>query len=257
MVSLGRKVIISVGVIFLLSLAVAGCQDSSAPSKKTPEAEKTATGLEQNCSECHRDFDASTKDSKELIFSHDLHKRKGSKCPDCHVKRVHTPDKTVTPSMQTCYKCHGLSEKAKATGECAACHPAGFELKPEDHLASNFLPPKHAEKAQGEKEYCDMCHQSSFCLDCHGMEMPHPAEFEDKHAEQAKKGIASCTNCHKDISSCSACHHKGSKPDVAWVDQHPDMVKQKGGHSCFGCHDPKYCAHCHITGQKPTSIKGP
>ena len=26
---------------------------------------------------------------------------------------------------------------------------------------------------------CSTCHTEQFCIDCHGMEMPHPAEFKE------------------------------------------------------------------------------
>ncbi len=173
-------------------------------------------------------------------------------------------------AMEGCYReeCHSLSAGAKAPGKCEACHTKQFDLKPKNHKEADFLPPKHAKMAKEDKKYCNMCHLGKFCQDCHGpgMEMPHPAKFVKKeHGQAGKQSPALCQNCHPQVQFCTSCHHKGydetqgsfARPEGEKPAQHPILVRAKGAESCFKCHGPTYCAHCHVTGNIPVNIKGP
>ena len=31
-----------------------------------------------------------------------------------------------------------------------------------------------------------------------------------------------------------------------WVRYHPNVVKKTGAQPCFDCHQPTYCANCHV-----------
>jgi hypothetical protein len=87
----------------------------------------------------------------------------------------------------------------------------------------------------------------------------------DAHSSLLKAGTVKpqqCLRCHGTASGsttefCDACHHKGSSPTVAWVakapgqpSQHPVVVRQNGAQACFACHDPVFCATCHVEGIK-------
>ena len=191
-------------------------------------------------------------------------------------------------TMTACFRCHTLTDKApvggiKAPGKCATCHPADFELKPPSHTEANFFPKGHAELAvEAAKEasaglaaqtggesttealalvsvesvnYCSTCHDlNTFCNDCHGLEMPHPADFVKTHGALGKKEPKVCANCHatpgvKNASTtefCNACHHPEGDPKKPWLPQHFVVVKSQGAEACFQCHEPTYCAKCHV-----------
>jgi len=170
----------------------------------------------------------------------------------------------------------------KAPGTCSACHPADFELKPPSHNEKSFFPKGHAElaaeaaketsaamAARGEGEgaegevlalvsvesvnYCSTCHDvEKFCFDCHGVEMPHPATFAANHGKEGKATPKVCAQCHarggsKDGTEfCNACHHKDGDPTKPWIPQHFEAVKKSGAEPCFQCHEPTYCAKCHV-----------
>jgi nitrate/TMAO reductase-like tetraheme cytochrome c subunit len=106
-------------------------------------------------------------------------------------------------------------------------------------------------------DYCATCHiEATFCMGCHGMEMPHPAEFKEKtHPQVAKTKMDKCDMCHQvkktNYQFCNECHH-GTKvnwkydPKVAWRTQHAKAVSTNGVSTCFGaCHDQKFCVECH------------
>lgn len=104
-------------------------------------------------------------------------------------------------------------------------------------------------------DYCSTCHEKTFCSDCHGVEMPHPSTFKKEHGRIGKSAPKSCVRCHGDANRfCDDCHHGTSlqipytSADGPWVRQHPQAVKALGPDSCFECHDPTYCAHCHVRG---------
>jgi hypothetical protein len=117
-------------------------------------------------------------------------------------------------------------------------------------------------------DYCSTCHiVDTFCMDCHGMEMPHPEEFKTKtHPELVKTKLEKCDLCHNVTKTnslfCNNCHH-GTKvgwtydPKVPWQKQHAKTVVEKGVPGCLGeCHDQKFCVDCHTKLQPlPTSHK--
>lgn len=198
--------------------------------------------------------------------------------------------------MTACFRCHTLTDVSpsiyKAPGACAKCHPADFELKPANHAAKDFYPKGHAKTAKEDKEhaaevlteyehkveeghadplppvgsvfYCATCHvENKFCMNCHGMEMPHPQEFKDKaHPATSKKQADKCTLCHAPAKTffCDKCHH-GAKSNwefdakQPWKTQHARTVTKNGVKGCLEvCHkEVKFCVDCHKTLKKVPS----
>lgn len=196
-------------------------------------------------------------------------------------------------SMTACFRCHTLEEPAggpEAPGECSACHPSDFDLVPASHQADDFYPKGHAslasaeyarvesaknaENGDAEKDSgpgkgggigtslpgietvneCSTCHVQSFCSDCHGLPMPHPAEFAEDHGSLGKQDPQVCSTCHGPADRfCDDCHH-GSAIEyeldarATWLSQHPAATQQLGASTCFDCHNPTYCAACHVGG---------
>jgi hypothetical protein len=193
--------------------------------------------------------------------------------------------------MMWCYRCHDLEGKKTAPGTCSSCHTPEFPLKPDNHLAAEFYPKGHAELAREDEKqmeerakeheeladkvkakkgdpkmlepvsYCGTCHiKTKFCDSCHGMAIPHPAEFKEKsHPEVVKTAFAKCVMCHGEPAKtgfCDNCHH-GSKVGwtfdvkVPWKTQHAAATTKNGIDKCFtACHDQKFCLDCH-TKTKP------
>lgn len=146
------------------------------------------------------------------------------------------------------------SHGATAAAEKAAAEGAGREATPgrAEKGASHEpleLPPV------ASINVCSTCHTQTFCSDCHGLEMPHPAGFKKGHGELGKRRPRTCARCHGDVNAfCDECHHGRSMniPYQAsqgpWRLVHPNAVRALGATRCFECHKPTYCSYCHVRG---------
>ncbi|MDO9556575.1 MAG: hypothetical protein Q7J82_03205, partial [Coriobacteriia bacterium] len=153
-------------------------------------------------------------------------------------------------------------------GEAHEAEVEGEEAVEEEHAEEEHSGESHyLELASVESiDYCATCHMvDMFCMDCHGMEMPHPAEFKTKtHPALAATKADKCDLCHQTTATnflfCNDCHH-GSKvgwdydPTVEWQTQHAKTVVDKGVSICLGaCHEQAFCVDCHTKLQPlPTS----
>lgn len=219
----------------------------------------------ENCASCHSELKTGVYTSPSFIFTHEPHFKKNFACNECHKGKDAT--EVQEWPMHSCYskKCHAM-EKAPGTGKCEACHPKEFNLVPAkgsmygDHTASNFLVRNHADLATKDINKCQICHLQSFCDKCHGMEIPHPADFKTgKHKTEARTMKTKCDYCHPDKTFCEDCHHKGYKVENGPFEGtgHPPLVREVGAQACFECHGPTYCAYCHVKGVAYKDIKGP
>jgi hypothetical protein len=226
------------------------------------------------CTQCHgpnRDYTA----NDDIIIDHAVHAENDVTCTTCHNRVAHPEDFELTLAgntkhedfmhMEACFRCHNLAEDAKAPGDCSACHPEEFELVPESHEATNFYnlggeSSGHADLKIEEPGYCGICHtEDVFCVDCHGIVMPHPADFKENHGEAGRTSPDVCKNCHArgEVASsagfefCNSCHHPAGDPAKPWLPQHFVAVDQSGPEACFACHTPTYCAECHVGSIKP------
>jgi len=216
----------------------------------TISAETSVTIPDSRCLECH---DPSTEISMRFgtLIDHTAHLRLNDSCVSCHAWTAHPEpdaDKALL-FMGACFDCHGQTDVPEASGECGVCHPPEFEQRPVSHEPSGWQN-EHGELAKPDQQQCAMCHEESFCLDCHGLEMPHPTGWEDgasSHGPVAAENRQVCTNCHpRDPDFCSMCHHDGFQPkEGPWIDQHPELVVERGASFCLECHDPLYCYDCH------------
>jgi hypothetical protein len=209
------------------------------------------------CSDCHADLDKSFKAGEHptLLFTHDMHFGIGvSDCAACHVANTHEPDRINRPTMVTCYQCHTLEEDARAPGECSLCHPADMDPEPETHLAANWTSVLHPEAAKENPFDCATCHQQQFCNSCHGLQLPHPDDFEGtEHAELFFEDPELCDTCHPreplvEREECDTCHHPQGPERSTWIDWHPNVVKDQGAETCFQCHATDTCRTCHRQG---------
>ncbi|MHB0977724.1 MAG: NapC/NirT family cytochrome c [Candidatus Aquicultorales bacterium] len=238
------------------------------PINKHSEASKHIPN--ENCDQCHKMDKRKVTASPGIIIDHEAHIKKGVACATCHNRVAHPGLKGYEDfmKMDACYRCHGLEKNAKAPGKCETCHTPEFPLVPKNHRTKAWLTPVggeralHTKVAKEDKKSCSNCHLEAFCTSCHGMEMPHPkkdwVEGAKLHSTTGRANSASCQKCHPGPDFCAACHHKGFDSNKGtWIKLHRVQVDAKGAASCFDCHGPTYCAHCHVTGDKPASIKGP
>jgi hypothetical protein len=213
--------------------------------------EETTTIPDRNCLHCHGPTREVTT-LNETFIDHTEHAERIGSCIACHVWTTHREIGASAPLllMAQCFTCHGRSPTAEVPGTCEVCHPETFELTPDTHEPTTW-PSDHGEAALFDREQCVMCHEETRCRDCHGVEMPHAAEWSkggSGHGPVAKRDLDVCRSCHgEDPGFCDMCHHKGFIVERgAWVEQHPTEVERRGAAFCFECHEPTFCSDCHV-----------
>lgn len=207
------------------------------------------------CLQCH-DPERKATSGFRILIDHPEHARRNGSCVSCHERTAHPLPTRSRPIslMAQCMNCHGSAEQPEASAECGVCHPSGYELRPASHTRSRWAK-GHGRIATEDQRQCSLCHKKDFCTDCHGLEMPHPADWEQGaqgHGPASRADRELCTKCHAEQPDmCAMCHHKGIDPAKgSWVKQHFVQVEQKGAAFCFDCHSPTYCVRCHV-GRKP------
>lgn len=109
---------------------------------------------------------------------------------------------------------------------------------------------------------CSTCHvRSEFCDACHGVQVPHAAEFVKGHSSAyTKADAAGCAKCHNktgtaanDALTCTLCHHPAWKGTGTWRTSHPAIVRAEGAEDCLSCHKETFCSSCHVRGNPSTA----
>lgn len=110
--------------------------------------------------------------------------------------------------------------------KCSACHEARGEklaFGAFDHTAT--WGQTHRQQAYQQEAVCAMCHQASFCNDCHATrvelkpslknqsetyrQMPHRGDYLSRHRIDGRVDPTSCFRCHgnpKSAQTCAPCH---------------------------------------------------
>ena len=242
-----------------------------------PESEVSKEMTSEQCTQCHNMGNRVITPTSGIIIDHKIHAQKGMTCSQCHNRVAHNENFALTlknpngepnkkhedfMKMPRCVRCHTQEKGGTAPGACSTCHLPNFQLTPENHSSASWYtlhgPSNgHSDLAQEDREYCPTCHSKKFCADCHGVVMPHPAGFQKNHVAVAGAKPQVCANCHTQSASaanaqqfCSNCHHQGADPKKPWLPQHSQVVDTQGAEGCFECHNPTYCAECHVNGGK-------
>jgi hypothetical protein len=109
---------------------------------------------------------------------------------------------------------------------CVDCHEASddqFNWQQFNHTP--FFADNHRQIALRNEQTCAMCHQTSFCNDCHatGLELkpslknqtetyrrtPHRGDYLSRHRIDGRVDPSSCFRCHRNpkaSGSCVRCH---------------------------------------------------
>jgi hypothetical protein len=109
---------------------------------------------------------------------------------------------------------------------CVDCHDArseDFNFQRYNHTA--YFGESHRQEAYQNAQVCSMCHQTSFCNDCHATRvelkpslknqtdtigrMPHRGDFLARHRIEGRIDPTSCFRCHgnpKSAQTCAPCH---------------------------------------------------
>ncbi len=244
-------------LIVVTLLAVGMLRGEERTPAPTPVPVTPAAAAFLYCSDCHGDLDRGLRAGAHpvLRFTHERHFAIGvSDCGACHVANTHEPDRTNRPTMVACFGCHSLEEGARAPGDCALCHPKDLDPEPPSHRAPDWASVEHSQAALANPFDCATCHEQRSCRSCHGLDLPHPAGFDERpHAELFFEDPALCERCHPRAplvrrDACDRCHHPQGPEDSTWIEWHPQVVRNRGATTCFQCHADDTCRTCHRIG---------
>ncbi len=172
------------------------------------------------CADCHSAraptkemFPVSEVAPVALTFSHKKHLGGQVPCGQCHQMGVHSGGFRV--EMLVCLECH---EKMKGPVSCSTCHPKWEEVMPSFHRGVDIVKThgkveltamaKGKGRGSGAETDCNKCHvKPNFCIDCHGIEMPHPTNYLKRHNQEVKGKPETCVLCHGK-NPCLFCHQE-------------------------------------------------
>ena len=222
---------------------------AKASTTPTMSFDTTSTIPDANCLQCHEMRTITSPAG--LLIDHTKHVERNKSCVSCHLWTAHPAPDAEAPLlfMARCFQCHGRTPGSKAPGTCTTCHPPGFSARPASHTTGNWRT-EHGKAALAHRQPCSMCHETSFCNNCHGLQMPHPADWvkgNPGHSTVGANNRALCARCHTQKPDlCSMCHHEDFGPTKGpWLLQHPAMVDKRGAAFCMQCHDSVFCTDCH------------
>jgi hypothetical protein len=109
---------------------------------------------------------------------------------------------------------------------CTDCHaPRTDELADIDFNHDAYFADNHKQQAYRNEQVCSMCHQTSFCNNCHATDIelkpsiknqtnnyqrtPHRGDYISRHRIDGAVDPTSCFRCHgnpKSAASCVRCH---------------------------------------------------
>ncbi|MCL5736847.1 MAG: hypothetical protein M1274_14965 [Actinobacteria bacterium] len=222
------------------------------------------------CANCHDSLDRplAWRSERKLVFKHEAHFAKGIRCSACHKGFPHKPGRIEHVPVETCFECHGTThgnQGVLAPTACSTCHTPDIPKVTADHSQKTWLlqpgsgVARHSRTALQRRLYCKMCHEGSFCDDCHKMEMPHPEGWmQGGHGQQAKSSKTACLKCHESMNFCNDCHHESLPKLPDWGSQHKQVVVAQGTGACFKCHTKpeEFCSPCHVKTGKQRGVLG-
>lgn len=118
------------------------------------------------------------------------------------------------------------ADLGEAPKKCTNCHDArGDALVYSDFVHNATWLHTHKQQAYQHEQVCAMCHQTSFCNDCHATrvelkpslknqsetyrQMPHRGDYLSRHRIDGRIDPTSCFRCHgnpKASQTCARCH---------------------------------------------------
>ena len=156
-----------------------------------------------------------------------------SACLSCHTARE------AAAACDTCHDPHTKSERLAVGGSWQVTHGAQWETT----------------HGMGELGTCAACHARDYCVDCHGVSLPHVERYvESAHSAEAKASPASCTGCHE-RAFCDSCHGVPMPHDASFVQGHSATVEAETDASCRRCHSEADCTTCHVKHVHPVTLE--
>jgi hypothetical protein len=239
------------------------CQDCHADFETS---DKAGMPIPEICEPCHKgkdegkpplsradaflkdgqpDWSYVTRLSDEVIFSHQVHQKKGVACNQCHrgIEDSTQVTSRLALKMSDCVSCHALQG---VSSDCAVCHRTiRKEVAPESHLLSwQEVHGRTVLADRGARDSCNLCHTESQCAACH---LETPPRSHTNFWRQRGHGVAvrvdreECRTCHQ-VDFCDRCHRETAPRN------HTGSFASALETHCLTCHTPlrnEACYVCH------------
>lgn len=201
------------------------------------------------CLGCHsdvRDPATGVVERNGLRISHSSCAAELPTCDVCHATVAHGESArgAVGLSMDLCTACH---VQQGATLECDSCHTARRTQDVE--LATPFSvthgPNWHTTHGLGELDLCQTCHAPDSCVKCHGLVVPHEADFGSTHGMEYLANTDSCVTCHHVETFCKDCHAMEMPHPGTFLKEHSKIAEGVDDPMCESCHVMTDCINCH------------
>ncbi|MHB1340767.1 MAG: hypothetical protein ACYC77_01980 [Coriobacteriia bacterium] len=203
------------------------------------------------CIRCHETVLTDTIASRGISVRHaDF---LGTPCGQCHEGTGHALEERVykSPEMDDCLACHaaGLSD----LGGCDLCHVDDSSSRVADARSAWGVTHGSAWESthgMGDLTTCISCHSRDACAKCHGVQMPHPAQWKRGHGSGLTASTReACVTCHEQ-DWCVECHGGVEMPHPSgFIATHDESVTTHGHQTCLQCHGFLGCEACHVAGR--------
>ncbi len=206
----------------------------------------------RGCTRCHSAVLTGITENPEraLQMSHREPLEAGATCQDCHLLDSNQHVTGVIEGMGPCLRCH---DGDQAPGGCETCHTGDVSRAAVGRRSEQNPEPRQLVLNPD----CYSCHDPAPCDSCHGVRLPHAAEYVTSHMRDAAvdlwdNGGQTCFKCHTEQRrSCyrAGCHEFDMplhSEDGSWREEH----QRQPVNSCEDCHNkqkwfPNTCAMCH------------
>jgi hypothetical protein len=210
------------------------------------------------CTRCHADDIKGVQEYGGIKIRHSDPLAAGMLCTDCHPGAGHTQaDVLKVANTQTAKSSQSIMNR------CVVCHdgrtaPSGCDVC---HTHSPNDDPGAAGGVQATinaQTTCVGCHTpkvAASCVDCHGLELPHPMpKFLGQHARMSNSEPSLCQKCHETARYDPPCGcHNGSEDSnnphgtySEWFPKHGPAAATSWPGACR-CHDDNFCLVCHTS----------
>lgn len=218
------------------------------------------TGISSaGCLRCHGGVldEITGPSARGVMMSHAEPVRAGAECIDCHRLSGGVVSSRIA-GMNECLRCH---DDATASAECGVCHTGDPALA---IAAVESTVTAYAQDLVAEPR-CDTCHDTATCDSCHGISMPHTAEFKAiGHAREGAEDLwnnagRTCAKCHYEgRRECTTCHEQAFLAHGAGFARSHQQADWSGvGCTCHNHRSPvagrNFCMVCHTEAEAPAS----
>ena len=215
-------------------------------AESSPETVAPSGFDDDRCIECHEDIFEGVVENRGIAVSHaDF---EATLCTQCHNGIAHEISGRWyrSPEMDDCVECHRTSPTN--ADSCNLCHvPDPSAERREGNTVWRATHGRGWQKTHGmgDLDMCKACHAPVYCIDCHGVRIPHSQDWLGSHGGQVVvSGRAECETCHES-SWCDSCHQVEMPHPDTFLLVHEPQATELGRQLCYRCHVKEACDACH------------